>query len=66
MWVMINNLTKECNCEIVNLSITRTDCMCTKLHINSVISCVRVIIIQLLQAIFFKDQTQFLFYFSAN
>ena len=52
MWVMINNLTKECNFEIVNLSIMRTYCMCTKLNINSVISCVRVIII-LLQTIFF-------------
>ena len=42
MWViMINNLTKECNFEIVNLSVTRT--YCTKLYVNSVISFVRVL-----------------------
>ena len=38
---MINNLTKECKFEIVNLSMSEPNC------INMVISFVRVIIIQL-------------------
>ena len=42
MWViMINNLTKECNFEIVNLSVTRP--YWTKLYVNSAISFVRVL-----------------------
>ena len=42
--MVINNLTKGCNFEIVNEGITRT--YCTKLYINLVIRFVTVIIIQ--------------------
>ena len=46
MWVTTDKqFNQECNFEIANLSITRT--YCTKLYMNSVISFVTVIIIQL-------------------
>ena len=59
---VINNLTKDCNLEIVKCSLTGINC--TKLNMSSVTSFVRVIIIQLrINTRIFKDETHVFLYF---
>lgn len=43
MWfIVINNLIRKCNFEIVQLNIMRTSCSCTKLYIIAIISFLRL------------------------
>ena len=61
---VINNLTKDCNLEIVKCSLTGINC--TKLNMSSVTSFVRAIIIQLrINTVFLRTKPMF-FYFSVN